>query len=853
MAVVQVAIGDLDTWLSNQPANTVDTPYEIEITGITTSNYTDIKTALQHNSSMSTKYVDLSPTSLPSGITDLQEFMRGVRNLVYSPSIPETVTSMNLAFADCTSLKVTPVLPSGLTDAYHIFYYCTALTTVTNIPASLRGLSETFQKCSSLVNVCDIPSGITSLYYTFDECTSLVTAPSIPDTVTTMEHTFVNCTSLVNAPIIPNGVTLMNSTFSNCTLLTHKPIIPSTVTTSTNCYRYVTSPNWKGTQSQAENFLSTFFAQTTDSELQIYNDDRVTLEDTIFNVDISTLSTYLAGLTPNTVSTAYKIYIRGLISSNVSDIKTALQQNSTKYVNLSYTILPDSISCTDLFRGCSSLIKSPVLPSNATSLNYTFYGCENLAECPVIPSSITSLNYTFNVCRAITTPPVIPSGVTSMTRTFGSCSKLVSTPQIPQGVTSLRMTFIYCSSLETVGSFPSNLTSLEMTFSGCSNLSNIPAIPEGVTNMEEAFAETGLTTVPYVPSTVTNGIRAFAYCESLAKIDEFKIPLSVLDSSNFQNMFQGCSSLVQIGHKPAMSDSWHVMSLNIGSNTVSGKIYDSEGNDTEINEGTAVSITKDTLSLPNLTDEILFPPSGLSDADLEDTILDVIENKYTYWKKIALDPTKKSFVMYADDPDNFVTNIEMGGSTVKVYDTIQQAEADLPNLSVGTIVGTEQGGDGVIDAVLSGDLRAVTSNAVAGIMSTRTILFNSNITTTDVNYTLDNNYSLSDYTYLEVIVYDSSYMSGSISVSIGLFRSPKGVIVPCAYGGNLSTIVLQYVSETQIKMRTATSAMNGVLIYGYKTNSITQDNINNRGLENFGDSNNRKGDEPIEEPKEDKE
>lgn len=156
----------------------------------------------------------------------------------------------------------------------------------------------------------------------------------------------------------------------------------------------------------------------------------------------------------------------------------------------------------------------------------------------------------------------------------------------------------------------------------------------------------------------------------------------------------------------------------------------------------------------------------------------------------------------------------------------------------------------VVDAVQSGNMNPVTSNAVAGIMSTRTILFNGNITTSDVNYTLDNNYNLSDFTYMEVLVYDSSYIRGSISVSLGLFRSPKGVIVPCAYGGNLSTIVLQYVSDTQIKMRTATSAMNGVLIYGYKTNSITQNNINNRGVENFVDSNNRKGEEPIEEPKE---
>lgn len=49
---------------------------------------------------------------------------------------------------------------------------------------------------------------------------------------------------------------------------------------------------------------------------------------------------------------------------------------------------------------------------------------------------------------------------------------------------------------------------------------------------------------------------------------------------------------------------------------------------------------------------------------------------------------------------------------IDVYQTKADAEADLPNLDVGDFVATEQGGDGITDAVTDGDLRAVTSNAV---------------------------------------------------------------------------------------------------------------------------------------------
>ena len=52
-----------------------------------------------------------------------------------------------------------------------------------------------------------------------------------------------------------------------------------------------------------------------------------------------------------------------------------------------------------------------------------------------------------------------------------------------------------------------------------------------------------------------------------------------------------------------------------------------------------------------------------------------------------------------------------------VYPTVADAEADLPNLEEGDFVATPDGNGGVTDEVTDGDMRAVTSNAVAESLS----------------------------------------------------------------------------------------------------------------------------------------
>lgn len=124
MAITTVTISNLSTWLSNQPVNTKDTPYELNITGLTTSNLSTLKSSLKDNS---TKYVDLSGTTIPNSVTNMDSTFSGCSSLVNVPVIPNSVTRLSSTFDGCTSLVNAPVIPNSVTDMESTFNNCTSL------------------------------------------------------------------------------------------------------------------------------------------------------------------------------------------------------------------------------------------------------------------------------------------------------------------------------------------------------------------------------------------------------------------------------------------------------------------------------------------------------------------------------------------------------------------------------------------------------------------------------------------------------------------------------------------------------------------------------------------------------
>lgn len=762
----EVSINDLSTWLSNQPANTKDTPYEITITGLTTSNYNDIKTALISNS---TKYVDLSTTSIPNGVTDMTATFQGCSKLVNAPAIPNGVTNMTETFFFCESLVDAPVIPDSVTDMSYTFFDCKSLVDAPVIPNGVIDMTGTFQECTSLVNAPVIPNSVTTMVYTFGDCaslvdapiipnsvndmstaftgcTSLVDAPIIPDSVTSIigtfeyctalvnapaipngvievDYAFYDCTSLVNAPIIPDSVTTMSHTFAGCTSLSYKPIIPSTVTTSTNCYEDVPTDNWGGTEEQVSTFLPSI---TTDCE--VYVIDVFTKLKTIYRVDIENLSALLQGMVENDTTTPYLISISQLTTSNITEIKASLNLNLTKFVDLSYTTIPENSNLRQLFENCQTLIVGPVLPQVCDSTNgmrSMFERCSNLREIPGIPDAADyqNLNRAFIYCSSLIVAPELPSNVSDLTACFAYCTSLRVAPQFPaQNYATVVEMFGGCSSLEVVPNMPNSVDMTGM-FYDCTSLVTAPYIPEGVEIIEGMFNGCShLISVPNIPSTVAVGKNAFWSCPELVSIDRFAVPLAILkNNADFENMFADCGALERIGYIVSEAEDWHVFRLKVSSGNydeVEGKVYDREGNSVSI---PTTTLTLGTLTIPVLVDELWFPPSNMLDADIDDVIEEVIACRYSYFNKMVVNPNKKSFVLYADDPDEVITNLNLGGTDIAVYPTLADAEADLTNLNEGDFIATEQGGDGVTDVIAEGEMRAVTSNAVANALSYSTI------------------------------------------------------------------------------------------------------------------------------------
>ena len=650
---------------------------------------------------------------LPPLVTNIRYIFYNCTALKEAPAIPENVTIMQSSFYNCSTLKTAPVIPNGVIFMGGCFYGCIALKEAPQIPNTVTSLNLCFGNCGFIVAPV-IPSSVTDLNWCFFHCSSLREMPEIPNSVTSMDYCFAECTSLTETTVLRGSVTNMNRCFYNCNSIKYKPIIPSSVTSSTDCYYNVTTTKWKGTSSQVANFIS---AQT--GEFIVLNDDTNKEICGVDIENLSTFLSEQEDRQPNNpynikilnLTTSNVMNIRSVLidkPTKIVDLSYTTLPNITSANNLfngceSLVKSPDLPSTVTnmnyCFYGCTNLTESPAIPSNVTTMAYCFSDCMSLTAMPIIPSGVTSIQYAFRRCEnlvtttnipnsvtymwgcferctslrtppalpsvdslltvfsgsGITSAPTIPSSVTAMVGTFSGCSNLRTAPTIPNSVVQLEGTFSGCISLSAPPVLPSSLTSMDEAFKNC-RFTTAPAIPNTVTTMNNAFENVPITTVTKIPSSVTKMKECFKGCTALTKIELFEVPLNTLkNNANFQNAFQNCSSLRQIGsYETGIASSWHVYSLKINSGSFSGKIYDTNGNSVNI---PSTNITRSTLSLPNLTDEILFPPSGLSDADLNTLIQNVISSKYTWYKKQVLNPNSKNFVLWADDPENALTNI----------------------------------------------------------------------------------------------------------------------------------------------------------------------------------------------------
>lgn len=544
MARTDVIYTNLSTWLSQQPSNTVDTPYQIRVTQSATVTtllwdyLPNVATALRNNPS---KYVDIS---FDRAGGDQYSFV-GV-------------------FKNCTSLVVAPDILSSFDDDYtEAFYGCTNLKSGCILYRRTSSSSQTFNA--------------TRMYY---NCSSLVSNCEV-DHPSNLNETYFGCSSYKNSQIIYlDALTSMEGAFRGCSSL-----------------RYV------------------------------------------------------------------DFYVDSNVSNSISMKNAFYGCSSLREVG---GVLTGVANMENAFYECSSLIRIPTIPNTVSNVKYAFYLCSSLTTSPALPPNVTDLDHTFYMC-SLSSAPTIPSGVTSMYYTFFGCN-FSTPPSLPNTVTNLSATFRSCNNLSEAPSLPSSVQEMYFTFCDCQSMSSVGNIPEGVTNISHAFDGCiNLETIPYVPTTITNLVEAFSGCTKLKKIEKFRVPLSVVGSSNAKDCFKDCTVLekVYLNEPIAKSDNWNVFKLDFtyrnSTNYIEGKVYYSNGSNTITQ---TVLTSKTDIKLPHYTDELWFPENN--DPDIETNILKMISEKYGIYNKIVLSPDQKNFVMWADDPDNFVTNIPMGGNSFNI-------------------------------------------------------------------------------------------------------------------------------------------------------------------------------------------
>ena len=608
MAVVTVAVDDLFDWLAIQTPNTVDTSYELNVTGLSYGKMTLFRNSIE---AFPYIYVDLRHTELPDAEQmdyHYDSTFESLSNLVYSPSIPENVEYLDFTFHGCTNLKEVPDIPDSVVSMSHCFVNCSSLTIVNNIPSSVVDLNSCFYACEALT--------------TWNQ-------KDILNENADFEQAFFVCENIVNI--------------------------------NTDC-------PYELKNQLIEIHNDSYYAFPANPENLTYRPYSEVVE-----VPFSDLNNELVTWSTNTTSTPYKLNVTGLTANDLgeSDISGTLgyilKQNNAKYVDLSNTEIPNTVTSMEFaFLSCSSLVSAPVISNSVTNIGSCFSNCTSLTTVPNIPNGVTNMNSTFRYCTSFTTSPVIPDSVTVMSYTFGGCTPLVNAPVIPNGVTDM-----------------------DGTFTGTS-LTTAPTIPNSVTNMSSTFwGCTSLTTVPNIPSSVADMFSTFKNCSALEEITLFEADLeSITSNNNGEDCFSGCTSLTKIGvpvsDQPSESSDWHCFRLKFDSTTVQGKVYDKTKTAVTISQTT---VTKSTLKLPIETDELWFP-SGYTDAQIDAIIEKAIQYRYTYFNDSnVLDPANKNFVLWADNPSNVKTNIPTNVSSASGVLPVANGgtgQTDLANVNVGS-------------------------------------------------------------------------------------------------------------------------------------------------------------------------
>lgn len=374
-----------------------------------------------------------------------------------------------------------------------------------------------------------------------------------------------------------------------------------------------------------------------------------------------------------------------LLGTNITD-STVKGYVASSTFDLRLTEIP---STQTSLKGCFSqgnVSYCFAIPNSVTNMADTFYKCP-LVEAPVLPSSLTNMSGTF-VETNITTPPVIPSNVTNMYAAFYG-TEITTMPDIPNGVTTLARCF-ECSNMSsskhplftTTKQIPSSVTNMYSCFSGCDRL----------------------TTVENIPGYVTDLSYCFINCSSLVTVNNFAVDMS---NSNVlkHGCFTNCTSLARINTvtQPAKKQqTW--INYTIKTNSSDTNKYDITARYYTENGVQTVTKQIDKYKLKSvITDEILFCANGtLSDSYIENMM------RYQFPWGDKLDPSKKNFILWADENGDVYTNLGSKGFVQRVNNVQPDNNG---NVTIKTSDITNDSGYITSSASITGSSGSCTGNA----------------------------------------------------------------------------------------------------------------------------------------------
>ena len=424
----EVLWSDLDTWLQSQPANTIDTPYKVEIDGEPPLSFFGqsgtegtIGYILNANN---TKYVDLSfSSSITTDIfyseeIDAYQMFYNCSSLTGITIDYMKTTRTTSMFEKCTSLSKV-VWSDNIygTDAHRMFFGCTSLTNF-NIDGNVysENVPEMFFGCTSLTRVSGDFKALSA------------------------ERMFAGCTALKNilATLRLHSVELAGGMFNGCTSLTSVNLTTFTNLSDANIM-------FSGCKALTSVDL-TSLTNLSDAGSMFYGCTSLASVDLTSLTNLSSASGMFNGCT-------------ALTGVNCSDL-----------VNLEYA--------SSMFYNCTSL--KTVNFSTLSKLKDTesmFFGCSSLVEIDCSSfTSVTNAKDMFQNCAALTT--VDASGFTSVETAWNMFRYCSSLKEINcsafNNATNVNNMFYGCEALVNVFDWKVPIdSSAETCFYGCSSLEHI--------------------------------------------------------------------------------------------------------------------------------------------------------------------------------------------------------------------------------------------------------------------------------------------------------------------------------------------------------------------------------------------